>query len=99
MVAKVNQDLERFHEWLGINKLKMNMKKRKFMVISHVPVYSVEPIVINGQEIERVSEYEYLGRLIDERASFNRNCDYVCQKMAKKINFLGRISRQLDRPT
>lgn len=99
LVATMNQELNKFNEWLNINKLKLNAIKTKYMVLGHKNVLNVNQLNIGSASIERVSEIKYLGCIIDEKLDFNANCDYVCKKMAKKTNFFGRISNKLDKAT
>lgn len=99
MVARMNEDLDKFYEWLKINKLKLNPTKTKFMVITHKVIDSMDPIKINGIAIERVSEMKYLGCIIDDWLNFDDNCDHICKKMGKKISFFGRIAKKLDKVT
>lgn len=99
MVEKINQDMVAFNEWLKINRLKLNETKTKFMVISHKKIDNLNPIVINGNAIERVYQMKYLGCIIDDRLDFDDNCNFVSKKIAKKIGFLGRISKKLDKST
>lgn len=95
----INEDLISFEKWLKLNKLKLNVEKTKYLIISHSQVRSNVSLRINGENIEKVTQMKYLGCLIDDKLRFNLHSDYVCKKMAKKVNFFGRVSRMLDRET
>lgn len=69
------------------------------MVLAHQHIADMDPIKISDAEIERVFDIKYLGCIIDDRLDFNKNYNFVCKKMAKKINFFGRISKKLDKST
>ena len=90
---KINMDLQSISEWLVINKLKLNIKKTKYMCINSMEQNVVQ---INGENIERVNEFKYLGVVIDDKMSLKPNTDYVCKKLSKKIYFLGRIRKKLS---
>lgn len=99
MVEIMNSELTNFNVWLNINKLKLNAKKTKFMVLGHKKIEKVDQLKIGEAVIDRVKVIKYLGCMIDEQLNFKQNCDYVCRKMAKKVNFFGRISKCLDKTT
>ncbi len=45
---------------------------------------------VNGLDIERVSEYKYLGIWLDEKLTFKYHVDYLVCKLQQKIGFLYR---------
>lgn len=98
MVNKLNSDLNNFGKWLKCNKLKLNVEKTKYMVITHKNIDDLN-ILIDDEKINRVKEFGYLGCVVDEKLNFNANADKVCKKMAKKISFMGRIGNKLDLQT
>jgi len=78
MVRLVNEDLERVAEWLEVNKLVLNVKKCKVMIITRLstPPPRQSEVMLNGEKIEMVTEMKYLGVVIDDELSlkpyFNR---------------------------
>lgn len=88
---KINNDLQSISEWLIINKLKLNIKKTKYMCINGT---GQSVIQINGENIERVDKFKYLGVVIDNKMNLRANVEYVCKKLSKKIYFLGRIRKK-----
>lgn len=98
MVRQMNSDLNDFGKWLKCNKLKLNIQKTKYMVITHRNIDDLN-IIIDGEKINRVKEFNYLGCVVDEQMNFNANADKTCKKMAKKISFMGRIANKLDLQT
>lgn len=91
----VNRDLENISDWLKFNKLKLNITKTKYMIISSKNVVCDNGINIDGEIIERVKIFKYLGIIIDYQLKFKQNAEYVAKKMAKKVNILARLSKQL----
>ena len=61
--SKINSDLRRICEWMQANKLTLNTKKSKFMVIGgHARLSKIDSIVIlaNNTPLEQVSSFPYL---------------------------------------
>ena len=68
----INRELSRVGEWLIINRLSINISKTKYIIfhprqkdISHV---TLEP-TLNGDKIERVDNFNFLGVVIDKHIS------------------------------
>lgn len=95
----MNCELDTFNQWLSVNKLKLNAEKTKYILLCHKDVEEVNELRIGNVVIERTREIKYLGCIIDEKLTFNGNCDYACKKLAKKVNFFSRISNRLDKET
>lgn len=64
-------------KWLnGVNKLKLNLKKTKYMVIakSEKDEYNIKK---NGETIERTCVMKYLGMMIDWNMKMKSHNDYI----------------------
>ena len=61
----INYELCKISEWLGANKLSLNISKTKFMVF-HTSNRSVTyPVLqINRMPIERVGQFNFLGLIL-----------------------------------
>lgn len=95
-LAKVNHDLEKLYEWLNVNKLKLNIEKTKYMIISQKGNKCMNTVVKIGiQTIDKVELIKYLGVIIDSGVSMENQIDNVIKKVASKINFLNRIKKKL----
>lgn len=91
---QMNKDLSNFEKWLSEMKLKANVEKTKFMIINEKKKENIK-LRINNEEIKRTNSMKYLGVIIDEKLEFKEHFDYICKQMAKKVGFLGRISKKL----
>lgn len=80
-------------------KLKLNATKSKCMVIGRQCDDLNISLVIDGEQLEQVSQMKYLGVIIDAQLAFKNHSEYVASKMAKKTNFLRRIRNRLDEKT
>ena len=54
---------------------------------------------IEQQRIERVCVMKYLGVIIDENLNFKEHNQYIVNKVAKKVYFMGGMKRKLDKDT
>lgn len=96
-ITILNSDLEKVSTWLKKNKLKLNISKTKHMIISNKKIVAENTVMIDGEIIERVSSFKYLGIVIDYQLKFKENSEYVAKKMAKKVNVLSRLNRKLSK--
>ena len=48
--------------------------------------------IIQDKEVEIVSEYKYLGTLIDNKLSFEANTDVVCKQVQQRLFFLRKLN-------
>jgi len=99
LINILNEELENVSKWLQINKLKLNTKKTKYMMIGHKKTYSDSKIKIDGEIIEIVKEMKYLGVILDAKLTFNKHAEYIQKKLGKKISFFGRIRQKISRKT
>ena len=51
----------------------------------------IEPVNINGVDIEIVTEYKYLGTYIDSHLNWNVNTQKLCSKANQRIYFLRKL--------
>ena len=83
-----------FMKWGKINCLELNDKKTKELIIDsrtrnqNIP----DPIIIEDENIERVSWYKYLGYMIDNQLKNSCNTDMVTEKCNQRLYFLRILS-------
>lgn len=97
----INSELSILHNWLCVNRLKLNSSKTKYMVFGskHNCKRFLEnnyPICINTEIIEHTNKIKYLGVILDSQLNFSQNIDYICRKIGKKIGFFRRVSQNLS---
>ena len=66
----INNELEKVHTWLCLNKLLLNVKKTKFMIFFNKGkiINDMQPdIVIQGEKLLRVKDFNFLGFSIDPK--------------------------------
>lgn len=96
-IRKMKEDIKLLSKWLKFKKLKLNVQKTKYMIISNKTQlnYTDLKIDIEGDEVERVDVFKYLGVYIDHKLKFKEHIDNVIKKIARKYGMLVRLSGQL----
>ena len=93
----LNCELESISTWLRANKLVLNVSKSNYMIMTsprNKILTNHYTLCIDGHVIEGVSEYKFLGVVIDDRMTWKKHINYICNKIAKGIGILVR-ARQL----
>ena len=91
---KLQDELDAAAGWFARNKLTLNLKKTKVMFFgtNHtLPMTENIEISYNGEVVERVAEFKYLGVMVDPRLTFSKHIQMVKNKTFYKIGVLGRI--------
>ena len=88
----INDELKKYNIWFKANRLTLNVKKTKAMLFSAPQKTQVNiNFQINGDNIEKVNNFNYLGIIIDSHLSWK---DHVCH-IATKINRVNGILSRL----
>jgi hypothetical protein len=75
-VTIMNQELEKLYHWLCSNKLSLNIEKTKAMIVTlKKNIDKNMKVKINNNIIDYVTEYKYLGVILDEHLNFNAFVD------------------------
>ena len=73
--AKINGEISKVTDWLTVNRLSLNVNKTKFMVFHYcqrtLGEADIPSLEINWSDIERVSEFNFLGLTINEFMSWS----------------------------
>ncbi len=88
----VSCELSKVHTWLQHNKLSLNADKTKCMTF-HTRQKKINPLIfsIDGQQIENVKHFKFLGIMFDDNLSWNTHVDMVSHKLSKVVGILGRL--------
>ncbi|PFX11674.1 RNA-directed DNA polymerase from mobile element jockey [Stylophora pistillata] len=85
---KLNKDLDEVQKWLKSNKLRLNVKKAKCMIIgSYYRLRHLNGdlnVTVNSQQLTRVTHYRYLGIEVDEALGWQSHVDAIC-KMVPEV--------------
>jgi hypothetical protein len=84
-MEKLNRGFENHSNWLKFNKLKLNVSKTKYIImtgrLSNIENGSTS-LIIDEEQIARVATMNYLGVEIDEKFDFKQHVDTTIKKIA-----------------
>ena len=88
----INAELLKLWEWLGANKLSLNIAKTKYMVF-HTSKRNVIylNLKVNNNNIERVAQFNILGVILHSHMTWNKHINYISMKIARSIGILYRL--------
>ena len=70
----INNELSKVSQWLAANKLSINVTKTKYMVFHlHKKVVTYPDLQLNGNKIERVTQFNFLGLILQSNLSWNKH--------------------------
>ena len=95
-VQLLNRGLEKLSTWCINNKLAINVKKTKHLVLS--PPHrakEVHHVMLNGEPLDTVRNYNYLGVIIDDCLTFENFLKEKGNKMNARIYQLGKLRKFL----
>ena len=92
----LNDGLNKLAEWCVINKLTINVKKTKHMLISppNAPI-TPEKIILNGTQLDTVRNYNYLGVLIDDGMTFDMFLSDKYNKVNMRVHQLRKLRKYI----
>ena len=73
----INAELTKLWEWLGANKLSLNIAETKYMVLytsKRNVIYS--NLKVNNNSIERVTEFNFLGVILHSDMTWNKHINH-----------------------
>ena len=97
--SQLQSALNKVLTWINNNKLILNVKKTKSMLIGSSPKIKNKSLdfYVNKERVEQVTEFKYLGLLIDSSLRWNKHIDMICNKLSQRIGFIRRIKYFLQR--
>ncbi|XP_070180310.1 muscarinic acetylcholine receptor DM1-like [Littorina saxatilis] len=99
LISDSNEDayrgeVQRVVEWCSENDLELNVLKTKEVVID--PRRKKDPILpleINGEAVEQVSSFKFLGTLISEDLKWDGNTKSIIKKCQQRLHFLRQLRK------
>jgi hypothetical protein len=100
---RLNENLEKVHQWLLANKLTLNSEKTEYMIIGSKQrlgnIINDPQIELGEATIKRVNKSKTLGVVIDDHLTWNTQIDNITKKVSKGICMLRRIKEYLSTST
>ena len=88
----INSELAKIYEWLSLNYLNLNVNKSKFIVFhKHPKVIPVLKIQINNVEIDRVSEFNFFGVIVDEHITWKPHIAKIRFNISRIIGIMRKL--------
>ena len=94
VMMKIQEDIQRAEQWMKSNQLVLNLTKTKSLLFGTAQKLAGATgfkILIQGKEIDRVSNFCYLGVTLDENFSWKEHVGEVFNKVNKHLGLLGCI--------
>ena len=67
----INSEFEKINVWLNLNQLSLNVKKTKSVIFNRKQKQiAAIALSINGEDIENVEHFNFLGIILDENLSW-----------------------------
>ena len=83
---------DNFATWCSENELDLNVTKTKEMLFDfRKDPPAVASLVVNGEPVERVNEYRYLGTVVDDRLTFEGNVISINKRCQSRIFCLQKL--------
>ena len=98
--ALLQKGLNDFCEWSTVNKLTINTKKTKLMVFgsrSKVKKAKNVKILLNGDRIQKVPTFKYLGLLLDPTLNYNHQISQIIRTVLHKMMLLAKMKKYLKK--
>ena len=93
----VNNELKQLGLWFRANKLSLNVNKTNFIMFNNKKQLRTDVhIVLNGTNIEQVTNTKFLGVTIDENLTWREHIKMVETKVSKSIAVLYKTMHVLD---
>ena len=90
--SQFEQEVDRFVTWCRNNSLQLNVGKTQEMVVDFRKSGNVpQPLVIDGQIVQRTETYKYLGTVIDSKLTFDVNTDTIFRKAQSRLYMLRKL--------
>ena len=91
----INNELGKVYKWLTANKISINRKKTKFMVLSYNKNVMLPTVKIGENIIEETDTFKFLGIYIDNHLTFKDHINKISNKISKSVGILYRLNKFL----
>ena len=95
LFIKVNRELTSVDRWLRVNRLSLNLKKTKHMIVTNKAILGRWKVKIRRKVIKKVDCIKFLGVMLDNRLNFDRHALYISGKVARAVGVINRVSYHL----
>ena len=91
---KYRDEVRRLVGWCDSNDLELNVSKTKEVIIDFRKSRTLhDPLIINGQLVEQVSSFKFLGTVISEDLKWATNINAIVKKCHQRLHFLRQLKK------
>ena len=90
--VKMQKDLDNLYIWLCANGLKLSVKKTKCMLMNSDGYNPEVSLCVDGQLIENVTNFKFLGVIIDSALKFEDHYVYIFGKLQQALFLVCKLS-------
>lgn len=98
----MQEDIDTIYNWLSQNKLSMNIKKTKIMIIksdTNKTQNTNIKITIKNETLEQVDSYRYLGITIQNNLKWDKHINIIKRKIIAMSGVVYRLGNRLNNQT
>ena len=90
--VNLNYELSKMSNWLNLNMLSINVSKSKFIVF-HMPQkrFNIPSLNINDTDIERVTEFNFLGIIIHQHLKWDSHINKIALKISSATGIIYKL--------
>ena len=92
---RIESELVVVHQWLLMNKIKINYTKSKFIIFSYGKNFSLDKIKFGSSSINSTDDIKFLGIYVDKHLTFKSHVNSICNKISKIVGLLFRLNNIL----
>ena len=92
----LQEDIHSVHAWCIANKMQINIKKSKAMRITWSRNPGIPNYVYNAKRLDVVTEYKYLGIMLNNKLTWHTHVEYVLRKANRMLGFILSVSKSLS---
>ena len=84
--------------WFRENKLTLNLSKTKLMLFGtlyHLGKFENVSLVYDGENIEKVDNFKYLGLIFDSNMTWSHHIDFIASSVSKRCGVIRRVKYYL----
>ena len=87
-------EVDRLVLWCNNNDLELNVGKTKEMIVDfRAQKTHIQPLTINGQEVEIVDKFKFLGTTISQDLKWEENARSAAKKANQRLHFLRQLKK------
>ena len=92
--SRYRESVGAHEEWCDNNFLDLNVTKTKEVVVNfRRKTDELQPVILKGEEVERVPSYKYLDVIIDDKLNFSEHARAISKKANKRMFFLRKLKK------